>query len=158
MDYLVAMKQFHAAAIAPYTGAPVGCMEEEVALLEQRVEFPLPVAYRQWLLWMGNDRRGIFVGTQCFISDVLENTQGLPDLLAENSIAYDLPEHYFAFYSHQGYAVAWFALPAVSDDPPVWFYTEGHDLVAPQEAGRFTDFILDDMRALARISQRDGDR
>lgn len=89
---------------------------------------------------------------------MLANTQGLPSLLAENSIAYDLPEHYLAFYAHQGYAVAWFALPAVSDDPPVWFYTEGHDMVAPREAGRFTDVILNDMCALARIWQRGGDR
>jgi hypothetical protein len=59
-----------------------------------------------------------------------------------------LPQHYLAFFSHQGYQLGWFALPKVEEDPPIWFFNEAHNEV-PQTNGSFTEFIFGQMQGLA---------
>ncbi|MDP9310175.1 MAG: SMI1/KNR4 family protein [Chloroflexota bacterium] len=153
MDYLKEIRQFYTKHIEPYLGKPVGCSPAEIEImeLEQRVRFPLPAAYTQYLAWMGNDFDGIFRGSDWFISNVIERSAALPDLLQENHIAYALPEHYLVFCAHQGYVMAWFALPMEHDNPPAYFYSEGQNLRAPYLAGTFTDVVFDDMRGLATL-------
>ena len=100
---------------------------------------------------MGEDYYGIFQGTNCFITDVHANTTVLPKLLAENNIAFVLPKSLLVFYMHQGYVAAWFTLPKESDDPPIWFFSEGQDMKQPVTVGTFTDFLLTDMKGLAAV-------
>jgi hypothetical protein len=73
----------------------------------------------------------------------------VPELLTENNIPFELPEHYLCFFSHQGYMAAWFELPKVNDNPPFWFYNEATDMYKPVVEGSFTDVLLKDMRSLA---------
>jgi len=70
----------------PHLGEPVGCAESEIDALQAELGFPLPVAYRQYLLWMGADHDGIFIGCDWFLKDVKQNTAYLSDLLAENKV------------------------------------------------------------------------
>jgi hypothetical protein len=151
MDYLAELRQFHQHAIQPFRGVPVGCTPAALRQIEHTIAHPLPVAYRQFLAWMGEDYAGIFQGTNCFVSDIHTNTAALPELLAENGITLSLPESYLVFYLHQGYVAAWFTLPAESDNPSVWFFTEGADQSDPINVGTLTDFLLDDMRGLAPL-------
>jgi hypothetical protein len=157
MDYLADLRQFHHHAVQPFRGVPVGCTPDTLLHLEQAFAHPLPLAYRQFLAWMGEDYVGVFQGTNCFVSDIPTNTAALPELLAENGITVPLPHSYLVFYLHQGYVAAWFALPAESDNPPVWFFTEGADQSVPIKVGTLTDFLLDDMKGLAPLLRPTGD-
>src|SRR4051812_32871386 len=150
MDYLTKLQRFHQHRIQPYLGIPKGCSSHTLAQFEQSLAHELPLAYRQYLAWMGEDYTGIFQGTNCFITDVHANTAALPNLLEENQIAFALPasmlvfymhQGYVAawftllafalpasmlvFYMHQGYVAAWFTLPKESDNPLIWFFSEG---------------------------------
>jgi hypothetical protein len=149
MDYLTKLRRFHQHRIQPYLGIPKGCSPHTLAQFEQSLAHELPLAYRQYLAWMGEDYSGIFQGTNCFMPDVATNTAALPTLLAENQIAFALPVSYLVFCMHQGYVAVWFTLPKESDDPPVWFFSEGQALTQPITAGKFTDFLFTDMQGLA---------
>ena len=151
MDYLTELRRFHQLAIQPYRGIPKGCSSRMLAQFEQSLAHELPLAYRQYLAWMGEDYTGIFQGTNCFITDVHANTAALPNLLEENKIAFALPASMLVFYMHQGYVAAWFTLPKESDNPLIWFFSEGQDMTQPIITGTFTDFLLTDMRGLAAI-------
>ena len=117
MDYLHEIREFHAANVAPYTGEPCGCRDAEIDALEKRLGFMLPSAYVEFLLWMGNDTDGMFRGNDCFLDDLDRNTQELPSLLKENGVQFQLPARFLAFFSHQGYYMAWFAMPAEPTTP-----------------------------------------
>ncbi len=122
--------------------------------LEQSIGFSLPQAYQQYLAWMGLDEQGIFAGTNCFLKDAMGNTEWLPGLLAENNLAFNLSEHFLAFFSHQGYVMAWFDLPKTGDNPPVWYWGEGQGLEAPIQKGTFTEFLMDQLQGVARMLSR----
>ena len=149
VDYLAEVKEFHRQFVEPYKGKPKGCWGFEIRALEKSFGFELPVAYKQYLAWMGKDYNGIFVGCDWFISNVEDNTALVPELLEENNISFILPENYLCFFSHQGYIAAWFELPKLSENPPSWFYHEAMDLKEPIIEDTFTDILLKDMRGLA---------
>ena len=156
MDYLAKVRAFHARAVEPHLGKPRGCSEAQVRRLEERFGFPLPKAYRQYLLFMGADRDGVFRGCDWFVDDVVENTDLVPELLAQNHVSHRLPPHYLAFFSHQGYIAAWFALPKEREDPRVWYFSEGNEPRAVRTKRRFTKFLLDDMRGMSAGLAEDG--
>lgn len=149
MNYLKNIKKYYYSRLFLFNGRPVGCKPDEVDELERQVGFPLPEAYKQYLLWMGKDYNGIFSGSDWFVDNLLKRTEWLPDLLEENGIDYKLPEHYLVFFAHQGYMMAWFELPMQNDNPPAYFFGEGQNLNAPRLEGTFTDVLLKDMRGLA---------
>ncbi|MDR2212107.1 MAG: SMI1/KNR4 family protein [Pseudomonadales bacterium] len=149
MDYLVEIREFHQLHVAPYTGEPKGCLDFEIRGLEKSFGFELPLAYKQYLQWMGKDYRGVFVGCDWFIANIEDNNALVPELLAENNIRFKLPEHYLCFFSHQGYMAAWFELPKVDDNPLAWFYHEAMNMERPVGEERFTEILLRDMRGLA---------
>jgi len=149
MDYLKEIKEFHKQNIEIYEGKTIGCTEEEIAILEKEIGFKLPLSYKQYLLWMGHDYKGIFVGSDWFITSVLENTKYTASLLKSNKLEYILPKNYLSFFGHQGYNYAWFSLPKRNDNPEVYFWGEGQDLLKPKIVETFTKFLFDDMKELA---------
>lgn len=128
---------------------PKGCSVQEINELEMSVGFLLPEAYKQYLLYMGKDYQGPLRGTDCFLKHALQNTAYLPDLLDENQNPFELPDNYLAFYSHQGYAMAWFILPKENDNPPVYYWNEGQDLKIPTQFSTFTDFFVNELREIS---------
>jgi hypothetical protein len=90
---------------------PIGCADSEIFALEKSVGFELPAAYKDYLFFMGNDYNGVMRGTDCFVNNVKENTDYLPELLKENNIEGGLADNYLVFYNHQGYIASWFNLP-----------------------------------------------
>lgn len=129
---------------------PKGCTEEEIDLLERIIGFKLPDAYRAYLSLMGNDHNGVMRGTDCFADSVEENTGYLPGLLEENKVKFQLPENYLAFFCHQGYIIAWFELPAESNNPVCYLFSEG-STKEPIEYGGFKQFITKDIMGNAKI-------
>ena len=148
-DYLSEVRAFHARAVEPHLGKPRGCTEAQVRRLEKRVGFELPEAYRQYLLFMGADRDGVFQGSDWFVDDVAASTDLVPDLLSQNHVSHALPGHYLAFFSHQGYMAAWFALPKEGEDPRVWSFNEADESRTVRTKRRFTKLLLDEMRGMA---------
>lgn len=153
-EYLAEIKQFHKQAVEPYTGKPVGCCEREILLLEQKTGFALPEAYRQFLRYMGKDTDGVFRGSGWFLGNIGLNDPLVTDLLEENAVTFQLPEHYFLFFSHQGYMAAWFELPRLNDNPSVFFFSEDKDWKEPQKIDTFTTFLFDDLKGLASLLPR----
>lgn len=153
MDYLKEIKEFHKIAVAPYKGESIGCYEEEVTALERQFGFPFPEACRQFLLWMGKDLKGVFVGSGWFYNDVISNSRDLKSLLTDNKVDFELPAHYLAFFMHQGYMAAWFTLPKESENPVVYFYHECK-MARPRIEGKFTEFLFSDMKGMASFLPR----
>lgn len=148
-NYLKDIVEFYKESVRLYKGNPRGCRNSEIQNLEEHFGFELPLAYKEYLRFMGKDYKGIFIGSKYFIDDVIENTRYLPELLAENEIDFSLPDNYLAFFSHQGYMVAWFELPKQNENPPVWFYKESENNEPPKIQGTFTEVLLEDMKGLA---------
>jgi hypothetical protein len=138
------LKAFHRAEIEPLLGPCVGASEAEVAALEQRLGFALPVGYRDLLMWMGRDHHGALVGSDCFFNHIESNNQCLRELLAENHVGHPLPGSYVTVFTHQGYMAAWFELPPEQPDPPCHYYGEGEGLRA---FASVSAFFLDQLRA-----------
>ncbi len=146
MSYLKSVQAYHRLHIQPLLGAPQGCESSEIETLEASLGFAVPEAYREFLIWMGRDFDGIFRGSDCFHTHVLDNNEWLPELLAENTVDSPLPERYVAFFVHQGYNAAWFEIPA-SADPECLFFAEGQT-DEPEDQGPFSSFLLGEMKAL----------
>lgn len=51
--------EFYRKAVQPSRGPAVGASEGDVVSLEERLGSRFPLAYREFLLWMGEDRKGL---------------------------------------------------------------------------------------------------
>jgi hypothetical protein len=161
MDYLAEIREFHRLNIEPHLGKPVGCTEAEVNAVEADAGFELPLAYKQYLLWMGKDYYGVFIGSDWHLRWLAANNQSLPRFLARHGLSAYLPEHYFTCFSHQGYSYVWFELPKLAEDPPIWYFNEAmiDDPEAfskpvdgkPQQWGTFTEVLLNNLQRAASI-------
>ena len=155
VDHLVEIRAFHAKEVEPWTGPPAGCTEAEVQALEDRLGWRLPLAYKQYLRFMGNDKKGIFVGSDWFIDNAHLNV--IPSELANMEVNYTPVTDTLTFMSHQGYIHGWMDLPVVSDDPPVYFYTESskaNESNRVTEYVRFTELLLAELRYMSYFTQR----
>ncbi len=141
-NYLKEFVAIYKKLIVPQKGEPHGCQETEIIKLEKDLGFDLPLSYKEFLKFLGRDYDGIFRGSDCFINDVIENTKYFPDLLAENKVDFLLPQHYLAFFSHQGYIMFWFELPKTDENPLVWFFQESELTEPPKIIGTFTDWLF----------------
>jgi hypothetical protein len=149
IDYLAEIKQFHAEFVQPYTGKPKGCRDSEVRKIEDYFGLELPLAYKQYLKFMGKDYNGVFIGSNWFVGNVIENTEWLPQFLVEKQIEFKLPERFLVFFSHQENSAGWFDLPAANDDPPIWLITESNS--SPRSVETFTGFLFRDMKTTALV-------
>ncbi len=139
--HLTSIKSMYSTRYASEFGEPRGCSERDVKALEQDLGRLLPEAYREYLLWMGNDKYGRLKGSDWFLTDVRENTAALPELLSENKISIDQLDDPFCFFMHQGYMAAWFDLCQTSDDPECFFFSEGNDAGEIEGPKTFSEFL-----------------
>ncbi|MFP4346090.1 MAG: SMI1/KNR4 family protein [Anaerolineales bacterium] len=102
------------------------CSEEEIAALESRLGFSLPVAYREFLAWMGRRAEGFMVGTDFYYAELWDAREYAVELLRENDAPEALPKDAVIILLHQGYTFA-FIRAGEGDDPPVYFYTESQN-------------------------------
>lgn len=156
-DYLAEIKAYHSEFLEPYTGKPVGATEVEIAQLETRIGFRLPLAYKQYLLWMGKDESGVFAGSSWFLKDVLSNTLDAPHLLKLSKVKYRFPSKYLVFMGHQGYMYAWLTHPKnprQPENPPVYFFSEGFKDKKVMKYESFTNFLMAEMKHMGYFIQK----
>ncbi len=154
VDHLVEVQVFHKEMVEPWSGPPAGCGAEKIAALETRLGWRLPLAYKQYLAFMGDDRKGVFRGCDWFIDAAHVNT--IDAELAYMEVDYTPPGDTLTFMSHQGYMFGWFDLPARSDDPPVYFYSESSRENKIEHHVRFTDLLLAELRHMSYFLRRAG--
>ncbi|MFK7763961.1 MAG: SMI1/KNR4 family protein [Roseobacter sp.] len=135
----------YATRYASEFGEPKGCSKRDVEILEQDLERRLPGAYREFLLWMGNDKHGRLKGSDWFLTDVRENTAVLPELLFENAISIDQLKNQFCFFMHQGYMAAWFDLSQSVGDPKCFFFSEANNGRKIEGPKKFTEFLKEEL-------------
>lgn len=99
------------------------CTQKEVEQLEHKLGAQLPLAYKEFLLWMGHGAGGILRGSDCFYWHLIDIQQGAIELLAENAFPEKLPDAAFVFLMHQGYTFVFFRINQ-GDDPEVYHYME----------------------------------
>ena len=126
--------------------APRGANIKEITQVEENLHCIFPDSYKQFLLWMGNDTRGIFQGSEWFLQDVEDNTNDLSEFLEENSISIKHSGSPLCFFSHQGYMSAWFYLPSHDADPEVYFYSETFHEKIIKKYSNFSSFLLEELK------------
>ena len=145
-------KKFYSSNLLYAFGEPNGSPSIEIEKLEKELERPFPEAYRQFLLWMGDDVFGPLRGSEWFLKDLRDNNEYLPDLLEDNAISFDSSKKYLCFFSHQGYMAGWFHLDNPSPDPDCLFFSEGNAGNTVANAGRFTDFLYKELEAVHKAT------
>ncbi len=156
VDHLVQIRAFHRKMVELWTGPPAGCAEAEILALEARLGWPLPLPYKQYLAFMGNDRKGVFVGCDWFIEAA--NVNSIDFELAYMEVEYTPLGDTLTFMSHQGYMFSWMDLPVSSDDPPVYFYTEEAKDNTIERHIRFTDLLLAELEYMSYYTRKLGKR
>lgn len=140
--------ELHQLKIEPVLGRPIGAFKSDIIALEARIQAHFPEAYREYLLWIGADFNGALRGSDCFISHVEENYEGLKVLFKENDLI-DLLYCPVVFFMHQGYIACWFDASDQSDDPVVFSFSEADSASGIQSVGTFSDWLYSEMLALS---------
>lgn len=144
-NYLSKCKELYKKEIASKYGAPIGCSFEEISDIEQKINYTFPDSYREFLLWMGNDKNGVLRGSDWFLDDVIDNTDCLEELIEDNGLSLINPDNLICFFMHQGYMVGWFYKAPVADDPDCYFFSEGAEPNTIQKIGKFSEFLLKEL-------------
>jgi len=148
-------KDLYEKELRKHFGSPVGCTEAQIVELERSFASPMPLAYREYLKWMGADHNGPFRGSDWFAKDVVENTEYVPELLRDNGVQWKLPAAILSFFCHQGYMCAWFDLQEAEADPKCWFFREG-GMEQPKMVGPFSAFLLLELKQVAALRSPQG--
>jgi SMI1 / KNR4 family (SUKH-1) len=117
-------KQYYDENLISKFGKPIGASLSDIDKIEHDMGLSFPESLKQYLLWAGKHSKGPLIGTDCFNSDMKENTEYLPEFFEENNLVHPQNEKFVAFYSHQGYVLAWVYLTG-EDDPVVYYFAEG---------------------------------
>lgn len=151
VEQLKDCRDFYAEFLQVRFGDPVGATAASVSDLEQKLGFALPESYRQFLLWMGQDKNGALKGSEWFVDDVLPNDELLDEFLADNEVAEAVPSKRVCFFVHQGYMAAWF-VDVTATDPVCLFYSEANSEPVVVDAGAFSSFLLKELQSVAKMS------
>lgn len=105
-----------------------GCSPQEIDELKakQGVGF-LPKLYVEYLAVLGRKAGNLDVGSDCFYPHLLRLKEWAQELLEENNCPLRLPDDAFVCLMHQGYQFLYFLTDDNNEDPPVFYYMEGHD-------------------------------
>ena len=153
MGLLDRPKSFYAEHLRRHYGRPVGARRGEIGRVEREAGFAFPKVYREYLEWMGQDTRGVFVGSDAFVHDVVSNTAYLPTLLEENGQTLSTSGPHLVFFLHQGYIAGWLDLSDGGHNPPCWLFSEASQTV-PKHVGVLADFLMDEFRGALELARR----
>ena len=148
MDYIKQCRELYDDKFKRIFGEPAGNTPNDITNFEEYNAFKLPESYKQFLLWMGNDLKGVFQGSEWFLKNVEENTKYLDDFLYENEISLEHCGKPICFFSHQGYMSAWFYLPADQPDPKCYFFSEVNKEKTVIVYESFSSFLLHELNGV----------
>ncbi|WP_394203816.1 SMI1/KNR4 family protein [Marinagarivorans algicola] len=117
-------QQFYNEKLRSKYGDAKGATVDNLVEMERKLDLKLPLSLKAYLLWGGNHSDGPLIGTDCFASDILGNTEYFREFLDENSITNPRGDDVIVFYSHQGYVLAWI-YASDGDNPEVYYFAEG---------------------------------
>lgn len=134
----------------------VGCTEEEIIKLEEKVGLKLPETYKEFLLAVGHESGRLFQGTVVHYSNLIEIQKRAKELLEENNNPIALPNRSLVFSMHQGYEIRFFDIN-MGENPPVFLWYEG--MGNPASAIRlfetFEEFLLQEIKDHSNVDWRD---
>ncbi len=148
-DYLSECRDFYERYLIGKFGNPVGASADQIFTLEDELGLTLPLAHRQYLLWMGNDTNGALKGSEWFLKDLLGNIAFLGEFLRQNGVSYLEDRRAICFFSHQGYMAAWYYYDPMEPDPYCKYYSEASSEPVSKDDGRFSEFLLKELRGIA---------
>lgn len=121
---IIKTKQFYDKNFKLKYGEAKGVSTNELNKIESELGLKIPEALKEYLIWGGNHSQGPLIGTECFASDIVENTEYLPGFIRENGLNPLERDDYIVFYCHQGYVLAW-VYASGGDNPEVHYFAEG---------------------------------
>ena len=95
-------KDIYARNLEKEFGIPKGSSEIDIEACEKEFGHTFPKAFREYLLWMGDDTEGAFCGSEWFCNDIIRNTVNLPYLLQENNLVFEHPGKPLCFFHIRG--------------------------------------------------------
>lgn len=132
---------------------PIPCTKKDMDMLYNwDNNYKLPKAYLEFMeiCGRGTVENKLFDCCCTFFHEdsVLE---GMEDLLEENESNIILKEGIYEFYTHSGYAYAFFFMTE-GDNPPVYFYTEGYSCDRYIKiAHTFSEFIMNNLNSCSFV-------
>ena len=99
---------------------PAPCTQEQVEQVEQFLHLKLPVAFVEYLLWMGQ-WADMMRGSDFFYWPLFDLREGAETLMAHTECQETLPQDAIVFFMHGGNRFM-FIRASEGDDPPVYFY------------------------------------
>jgi hypothetical protein len=130
------------------------CTEQDIETLQKQLNCTLPLAYKEFLLWMGRGA-GQFMTGSLFFYDDLEDMQLLAtEMLEEDEFPQLLPTDAFVVWAHQGYQFTFFRLNE-GDNPPIYYYREMQpEKTFPQTDKCFSDYLTTEIESHAKLAAR----
>lgn len=100
------------------------CTAEEIVALEHTLNIKFPLAYKEFLGWIGNGADDFMPGSGWrYVPDNLISMQEHAlELLVEINFPKNLPKNAFVFFSHQGYVCYFFEARGGEDENPIVYY------------------------------------
>lgn len=99
-----------------------GCTIEQLHQVEQDIGFPLPQAYREFLLWVGEDAGDLFGDLEDYAYHMVPAFQGLARMLVQRSeFPVPLPEDAIVFFVYDSCQFEYIRAYE-GDDPMVYFF------------------------------------
>src|SRR5262249_35116924 len=103
-----------------------GCSPQDIREIEETLSIVLPRTYQRFLEVAGRDAGPFLLGSHYWFPAILEMRDWAKELLSDNGASFDLRPADFVFYVHQGYQFAYFPTDPPVEDPPVFYYYDGH--------------------------------
>ena len=103
-----------------FSETPAPCTQEQVEHVEQFLHLKLPVAFVEYLLWMGQ-WADMMRGSDFFYWPLFDLREGAETLMAHTECQETLPQDAIVFFMHGGNQFM-FIRTSEGDDPPVYFY------------------------------------
>lgn len=98
----------------------------QLIAVKEKFNTNLPKTYIRFLELMGRGAGSFMEGSSVFTDELFDLREGVEELIVIHKLK-PLPQNAFVFWMHQGYQAAFFETND-GDDPPVYFYTEGHSM------------------------------
>jgi len=130
-----------------FTVHPQPCTEDQVQALEKQLGITFPPSYREFLLWMGQNKAGIELTSSWGPDDLPGMKAKILQAMKDMNFPEKLPDDAFVFWDNQDYAFA-FLLLSQGDDSPVYRY---HQTLDPTTFGQthnsFADWLTEHIEA-----------
>lgn len=130
-----------------------GVSVEEIARLEGKLGFKIPLAYKEFLTSMGKNHFPLFNGSETEFNKLDKNFNGARLLLEECHSFLELPQNALVIQFHQGY-MFWFILMSEEDNPPVYGFNESDITKFDTLFPTYLDYLNDEVHQVINLPRK----